>query len=284
MPFHSKHFPNSLFFMSNYDPFHIYTKRSKSTQKGQVLRKKIPNYIGYCFTDEELERAIAGLEARGYHIFKPGVNPQQPVQKRLEHSFLYTNIDLGSLQYQDQTVYNYKFSNLWPIIVGDFYDILAIDNLRVQTCNFYISLVGFTFGGSITSSTQNATFNIGVSVTTPLNYNNIAYNIVTRFTADHSLLLSCQSFNRQSILIGEHATQSSTNGLRISNHPIGGLPVPYLNYTNIQQIAILTALRNQDFTVFDPLIASWRSETPADNVTIEHHQFSILVSLAIDYT
>ena len=54
--------------MSNYDPFRIYNKRSKSSHKGQVLRKKIPNWIGYCFTDEELERAINSLEARGYHL------------------------------------------------------------------------------------------------------------------------------------------------------------------------------------------------------------------------
>ena len=133
--------------MSNYDPFQIFTKRSKPTHKGQVLRKKIPNYIGYCFTDEELERAIDGLAARGYHIYRPGVNPERQILKHLEHTYIYSNINLGNLNYLHNTQYIYHFSDIWQYVINDFADILAIDHLRVQQCHFFVALVSYNFGG-----------------------------------------------------------------------------------------------------------------------------------------
>ena len=114
--------------MSNYDPFKIYSKRSKSTHKGQVLRKKIPNYIGYCFTDEELERAIQGLEARGYHIFAPGI--------RLPQTIFYTNvyiIDTGSLNFPNiNDVLTVKFHVVWNIVFNDFSRYLQIDQINLM--------------------------------------------------------------------------------------------------------------------------------------------------------
>lgn len=263
--------------MSNYDPFQIYTKRSKSTHKGQVLRKKIPNYIGYCFTDEELERAIDGLAARGYHIFKPGVNPERFILKHLEHTYVYSNINLVDLNYAQNSQYTYHFSDIWSNVINDYADILAIDDTRVQQFSFYVGLISYHFGG------QNNPATVGTTATFHFYYDD-------DLIPDLDTTINIYNSNQQRLSFGAFSfnfqKRATINGISLN---LGNKSVfqdrPYLNMTESQQPAILTALRNQDYQTFDPDILSWSItfQNQAATLTIDNHFISVVIGLGIKY-
>ena len=234
--------------MSNYDPFQLYTNKQKKTHQGQVIRKKIPNYIGYCFTNEELDRAIEGLKARGYHIYEPGVNPERQFLKHLEHTYIYPNIDLGNLQYANQTQYTYNFSDIWPLVINDYSDILSIDNLRVQQCHFFVSLISYSFGGMIafTGNSGIVSFSIYYDPTSVFPDESFGAS-----TATTQWAFGASSFSDQ------YALKTQTR--LIKSQKVVATNIPYLNITERQQVAILTALRTEDYNVFDPQLLKWES-------------------------
>ena len=268
--------------MSNYDPFRIYNKRSKSSHKGQVLRKKIPNWIGYCFTDEELERAINSLEARGYHIYRPGVSSPQTIIK----SDVYV-ISLGNLTFQNlNDTFSLQFSTLWNLIFFDFYNFLQIDPVRTSNVLFGIDILSINLYGrfQLPNAINNA-FDLNFYFFDPNSPIDITNQQVSLAADSYSNIFSIQSSTHNNLL-GIYKVTDYNNVVRgIANvfQKQEATNSPYL-YTIIrQQPAILTALRTQDYNTFDPILfnVQFTGAVPGP-LSISHSNYTVRVYLQYD--
>ena len=241
--------------MSNYDPFQIYTKRSRSTHKGQVLRKKIPNYIGYCFTNEELDRAIEGLIARGYRIFKPG----QRLSSKVFYSQVY-NISSGSLTFDNlNDIKTVQFSTLWANIYNDFSPYLQVDPIRTSNVIFRVDIISinlfnlFQLPNASNSDTEILFYFFDPEAVIDITDSSVRFN-----SSSSNSSYSLQSLDNANLLAIYNILNAASRRAASTNiiAKLENTGEPYLNTIIRQQSAILTALKNQDYTVFNPSLFS----------------------------
>lgn len=259
--------------MSNYDPFQLYTRRQKSTHQGQVIRKKIPKYYGRCYTNEELEEAIAGLKARGYRIFNPG----QPisVSQEMTRAFVYPHITASSFTINRNETFDIKFHNFWPNIKTDFSDILRIDNLRVSNLYFEVSLVSLIIRG-FTKSNPDAPLSLRIQTSS---LGDTKPFTVYEETGADTYLEYVSYLNDRMFIIKNLGADIIDYDLPFMNDN----PTPFLNYVSRQQVAILTALRDNDYLVFDPQIFAIKEDDTQPSITIGNVILCIFVKLHIKF-
>lgn len=273
--------------MSNYDPFQIYKRDTTRSHNGQVLRKKIPKHLGTVLTQEQYDEVINILIGRGYKVFPPSDDPTLHVLKSLTSVYVYPNIDLGTVVYQSDTTLGYYFHDIWPVIKNDFSTILAINNLRVQSVNFFTGLISFDLGDFAINNLEtsgNPYLDFQFSDVQPTVYPvQIQFSTNTSLSLQHNFHIGFSSYTNQQYV--QYCWTGNTAQYQFIG-PFYNPPLvqPYLNFSQRQQIAILTALRNSDFNAFDHHYLAWSlNNVTSGNLTIDHHHFNIIVGLAIDY-
>lgn len=141
--------------MSNYDPFHLYSRSQKSTHKGQVLRKKFYPYLGSTFTDETIQRVIKSLEERGYRIFPPG-RPFPSKPDFIFRNLIYT-LDTGVIDLlSPNQYYDLPFSLLWDAIFPSFSDILNPPLNRVSDFQILVNIISINLFGTFSYTSSGA--------------------------------------------------------------------------------------------------------------------------------
>lgn len=274
--------------MSSFDPFGIYHRETKKSHKGQIIRKKFSE-LPTVYTNEQLDNVISVLIGRGFRVFPPGVDPAAGIIQKLSHTFIYPNIDLGQYIYNQDSTVEFRFSDLWPNIKNDFGDILSIPNLRVKNLNFYTALVSFDFGTvqDIDMSTNAMAYmDINLSDVLQQQYNLRFYvrqNYLNAY-GPNEYSYWCSSVNPNEVHVCQSAPSVQENSYEVKPAPYSpALSVPYLNYTERNQIATLTALRNDDFTVLNPLYLQWTLSPFTGSFSVYHHHLTVIVGLSIDY-
>lgn len=218
--------------------------------------------------------------------YKYPIPPPPPELKNLSHTFTYPNINLGILEYSFSDSYQYKFQDIWDQVIGDFSDILSIDNLRVQNVFFYVSLVSFAFGGATAAEGYDAEDNhlasFGIDTTDqatqPYDYQ-FTLNL-EQYGGPPNVGFGVLS-NNNTIAIG----YSGYDGYIQQIFKLGMTNQPFLNMFLRQQVAILTALREKDYDAFNPTLLKWTllSLDGQETLSMSNHAITIQISLSIDY-
>ena len=240
-------------------------------QKGRVLQQSprmMFNSPNVMISKTVLDNYYQTLLNYKYPIPEP-----DPELKVLSHTYTYPNIDLGPLEYTLNSNYSYSFSDIWPNVMVDFEDILAIENLRIQNLYFYVSLVGFSFGGQVTydnyksSTSYSQTFDINTTDNSNPPDFQCTFDVKKKNGLDAIVGFGALSFNNS------YALQLSQNEMTKVNKE-SMTDQPFLNMYVRQQPAMLTVLREENYDIFNPILLNWihTDMHGVDGITLDIHQ------------
>lgn len=265
-----------------FDPYNIYKRQIRSSHSGQVLRKKLRRKSGKVYTNEELISAIPPLRALGYHVEKGKFYSTQITS----WSDTYI-LDTGSVVFSDTSATPFLFSTIWSDIKSDFQDCLSIDPLSVINLLFEIDLLSINLYGSYQTSGTVTFPSIGLYIADPSKaISSGVWSSLTISNPSNNFNVSFSSYSDSSVYLTESSTRSDTlfwgyagfvtkNEIQDSN---------YLNVIQRGQPAIITALRNDDYSVFNPplfyMFMSQAAQTPA---TISNSFITFQVKMIVEH-
>lgn len=256
MQFHSKVF-TSLFFMSRFDPFDLYSHRQKYSHEGQILRKK-PVKTNYAISREMIKEAQRILTAVGMYNQIPTPSPQ-PVLRT------YTNLLNSSYTGHGQLLtgdFSFKISNIFSDVSGirsAFDNVLNAEGtlssfhvtIILNSLSYFDSEVG---AGSFTLKTPNLTSTQEFSTT---------YRSVGTWLPASSNSYIFQAAN----YINEYYYTNVDNGL--------------LSRVTSQTTEAYNALKNVDFTNWNPELFS---VTVTPHSGFEIFSYSFTINMVANYT
>jgi len=233
-----------------FDPYNIYNRSTHKSHKGQVLQKRIPRYEGKAFTNEELEQAIPALRAAGYYVNR------RPLSKSAFRDIIYP-LNLGIFYLTDiASPVSLNWSDVWPTIKPDFESLLNIDPILVDSILFKIDVLSFSLEGQMNFArhgTSSPTFYF-IDPNSAISFPQDTTQYAMQQNDPSIYSLSC--YSDTDVLMFRCLTQAG-----YSENEIGQVSIvnklentdnPYLYTITRQQPAILTALRNDDYSVFNP--------------------------------
>lgn len=235
--------------MSNYDPFRLYVRSQRSSHKGQVLRKKYYPYFGCVFTDEEVERVIKSLTDRGYNIFPPGSFPSG------SNSFSHDTVgvfNIGEISFPlpSPSELSFSFSTLWNVVEPEFSEILDASPDSISSFVFRIDILSINSWGPFSLS-YSSSGNSSISLYFKDASQSIIYMPTTSIAGAGDNHISVQSLN----------TQKCLNFSLVTNYKFTeelskkeGLDSPYLISYIETDPTIIVALKNKDYSVFNPVL------------------------------
>lgn len=267
-----------------FDPYNIYKRQIRSSHSGQVLRKKIRRKSGKVYTNEELESAIPPLRALGYNVRKGNFYATQITS----WSDVY-NLDMGSVIFLNNLALPVLFSSIWPDIKSDFQDCLKIDPLSVVNLLFEIDLISINLYGQYNPTGTSHRFpalNLYIS-----NSSDRISAIPPSGSPDlkvpsSNFNISFRSFSNSQIFLSESCILSTNDLWGYTNilTKKETLNSTYLNVIQRSQPAIITALRNDDYSVFDPtLFYSYISNGNQLPATISNSFLTLQVKMIIEH-
>lgn len=137
--------------MSNYDPFRIYSRSNKASNKGQVLRKKYYPFLGNTFTQVDIQRVIDSLEQRGYTISPPGTYISHTVSRDLLYMFSPGQVSIESIGESSFL----PFESLWDSVFPELSSYFSVDPESVSNFVFAIDIISVTCYGDISLPNSN---------------------------------------------------------------------------------------------------------------------------------
>lgn len=262
--------------MSVYDPFRLYTHHQKKSHDGQVIRKKLIPPQNYAISEEMLKQAQEILIKAGIRGFNSSST------KRLFQFKQYTDIEEINFQIPPgQSSSNFQFSNFWDAIKGDFAPIYnTVSPLSVINISFIINLNSVTFGPTIQSSDSQQS-----TVWTRFEFQGYLTPSGTYgpTLGRGRLNLSCTSYSQTNWLRESDVPQGSDGGGFVQKQT----PTSHNFLTSItnNSPAILTVLKNSDYTVFNPnLFGVYFDNVSAETTfTISNVIYNLTVELAVEY-
>lgn len=235
--------------MSNYDPFRLYVRSQRSSHKGQVLRKKYYPYFGNAWTDEDLNRVMKSLEDRGYNIFPPGAFPS------VSNSFSHDTVgifNIGAITFPSPSPSElaFSFSTLWNVVEPEFSEILDASPDSITQFSFRIDIISINSWGVFELPSYNSN-NSSISLYFQDSSKSITYMPSCPIGPGSRNHLSLQSLNNQTLLNFSHIyNYSYTEELSKKE----GLDSPYLVSYIETDPTIIVALKNKDYSVFNPIL------------------------------
>lgn len=137
--------------MSNYDPFRLYSRSQKASNKGQVLRKKYYPFLGNTFTQADIQRVIDSLEQRGYTISPPGTYISHTVSKDLLYMYSPGQVSIESIGESSFL----PFASLWDSVFPELSSYLSVDPESVSNFIFAIDIISVICYGDISMPNSN---------------------------------------------------------------------------------------------------------------------------------
>lgn len=240
--------------MSNYDPFRLYVRSQRSSHKGQVLRKKYYPYFGNVFTDEDIQRVINSLTDRGYNIFPPGTFPSG------SNSFFHDTVgtlNLGEISFPSPhpSELSLSFSTLWNVVEPEFSEILDVSPDSITRFEFHIDIISINSWGAFYYP-QNNPYNFAISLYFQDQSKSINYLKSQRIARDPQNHISVQSLSSQSAI---HFSYANTTSVTEEFSKKEGLDTPYLYSYHETDPSIIVALKNKDYSVFNPVLYNFVS-------------------------
>lgn len=259
--------------MSVYDPFRLYTHHQKKSHDGQVIRKKLIPPQNYAISEEMINQAKNILIKAGIRGFNSSI-PQRLVLFKN-----YPNIENVNLSIAPgESNLALLFSGFWDVIKGDFASIYNnVDPLSVKNIAFTIQLNSFIIGPRIETigSSANITFGLtfdGVSVE------------YTRTFLTGWMCIGCFSYTTQKFFLEINTPNSSSDNSILQNKNTETAE-PYLTSVTNHSPAILTAIKNSDYNVFNPqfLLLSFNNASTSPFV-VSNVIYNLTVGLAVEYS
>lgn len=259
--------------MSIYDPFRLYTHHQKKSHDGQVIRKKLIPPQNYAISEEMLKQAQEILIKAGIRGFNSSTPQRLFIYKN------YPNIEHTNLQIPSgQSSFELTFSGFWDIIKNDFASIYnTVDPLSVKNIQFIIRLNSFIMGPRIETIGSTA------SIKFRLTFDGVSVEYERNFLTGW-MCIGCFSYTTQKYFLEINTPSSATDNSLLANKDTETAE-PYLSSVTNNSPAILTALKNSDYAVFNPqlFLVSFNNSS-ASPFHISNVIYNLTVGLAVEYS
>lgn len=260
--------------MSVYDPFQLYTHHQKKSHDGQIIRKKLTPPPNYAISEEMVKQAQEILIKAGIRGFNSLANKRLFIFKQYPYIFQ-DNLDIGNAE----TTVTFSFSSFWDAIKADFAPIYnTVLPISVKQISFEVYLNSVIFGPY---STSNGSYNVQYGFAFD-GYSTPSSSTYSSYLSSSHFYISLSSINTSQFLIEiDGQGQSDSGGFVNKNTETSH---PYLTYVLNQSPAILTVLKNSDYTVFNPDLIQTIFKHPGNGIlTISKVIYSVTVALAVEY-
>lgn len=262
--------------MSVYDPFGLYQHHQKKSHDGQVLRKKLIPPQNYAISEEMLKQAQEILIKAGIRGFNSSVPQRLFIFKQ------YPNLSTANFELPPaiETNLSFQFSNFWDIIKNDFAPIYnTVSPLSVTNISFIINFNSIIFGPS---ATVQAPTNLFIRVQFDGYSTPSGTPFAPQIQSGHTYI-SFSSYDSISFIREQDvATNVDGGGFVTKQTPTSH---PFLSSVQNRSPAILTALKNSDYSVFNPtlIICLLRNLSDQYSVTFSNVIYNFSVELAVEY-
>ena len=263
----------SFLSMSVYDPFRLYAHHQKKSHDGQVIRKKLIPPQNYAISEEMLKQAQEILIKAGIRGFNSSL-PQRLFIFKNYPNIEHTNLSIVS----GDSNLSLQFSGFWDVIKNDFASIYNnVDPLSVKNIEFTIQLNSFIFGPQVQTigSTANLTFHF--------TFDGFSKEWTIPCLSGR-MCVGCISYTTQQCFVEIQAPHNASDTTILSTKDTETTH-PYLSSVTNNSPAILTALKNSDYTVFNPqlLLTSFNNASTSPFI-ISNVIYNLTVGLAVEYS
>lgn len=260
--------------MSLYDPFRLYTHHQKKSHDGQVIRKKLIPPQNYAISEEMLKQAQEILIKAGIRGFNSSI-PQRLFNFKNYPNIEHTNLSIPS----GESTIQLLFSGFWDVIKQDFASIYnTVDPLSVKNIEFSIQLSSCILGPQI--QTIGSSANLRILFT----FDGVSAKGTNAPFSSGQMCVGCFSYTAQQYLYILQAPNSSSDASYFVNKNTETTH-PYLASVTNNSPAILTALKNSDYAVFNPqlLLISFNNSS-ASPFIISNVIYNLTVGLAVEFS
>lgn len=260
--------------MSVYDPFRLYTHYQKKSHDGQVIRKKLIPPQNYAISEEMLKQAQEILIKAGIRGFNSSVSHRLfkfQTYPNLEH----TNLSIPS----GQSTLQLQFSLIWDAVKNDFASIYNdVDPLSVRDIEFQVQLNSFILGPQIQTIGPSSVINF------QFDFDGVSRQINNVPFSSGRGTIGFFSYTTQQYYFDLQTPNSSSDSSVLSNKDTETTH-PYLSSVINRSPAILTALKNSDYAVFNPqfLLISVNN-TSSSPYILSNVIYNVTVGLAVEYS
>lgn len=260
--------------MSIYDPFRLYTHHQKKSHDGQVIRKKLIPPQNYAISEEMLKQAQEILIKAGIRGFNSSINQRLFIYQNypnIEH----TNLSINS----GQSDLALTFSGFWDVIKSDFSSIYdSVDPLSVKNIEFKINLNSFIMGPQIQTIGSSAVINFTFT------FDGVSRSINNVPFGSGRMTIGCFSYTTQKYYFDLQTPNSSSDSSVLSDKDTE-TSHPFLSSITNNSPAILTALKNSDYDVFNPLLLlSHFNNQSTSPFILSNVIYNLTVGLAVEYS
>lgn len=234
--------------MSNYDPFRIYARSQKASNKGQVLRKKYYPFLGNTFTQSDIQRVIDSLEQRGFTIKPPGAYLSSTKSHDTVGTFNVGEYTFPSISAPELS---FSFSTLWNVVAPEFAELLDASPDSIINFEFRLDIISLSSWGVIYFPSNNG-YQTHISLYFKDASKAIDYMPQNTLTSGVNRYFTVQSFNNEKLLNFSFVTSAPSEITKKE-----GLDSPYLMSYIETDPTIIVALKNKDYSVFNPVLYSF---------------------------
>ena len=239
--------------MSNYDPFRLYSRQKTSSHKGQVLRKKFYPVLGDTYTREDLQRVIAALTAQGYQVYFPGA-PPPPLPSSHQTVFRDTVglLDIGqiTIPIMSTAPISFFFSTLWDAAEPEFSSFLNASPDSISNFQFQIDILSISSWGVVNTDPLSSPFSMSLYFIDDTKSITFMPHVQSLSRGDYHI--SVQSLNNETVLHFTSFYQKDTYPDEILKKE--GLESPFLISYLETNSSLITALKNKDYSSFNPIL------------------------------
>lgn len=269
--------------MSNYDPFRIYARSHKASNKGQVLRKKYYPFLGNTFTQSDIQRVIDSLEQRGYTISPPGKSLSN---NHFSHDLLYI-FNVGTINFSSNEAH-FSFHSLWEEVQPHFLSYLNVDPSSVSDFMFQVSVISIDCWGTMghTPFVSNLTNSISLFFQDPGKAVTLTPHPPVPINPEKSHYFSIQSLDNNValstyIIYNEFNTNPLTFNQAIQKQE--SVNSSYLaTFENVDP-SLIPTLKDKDYSGFDPILYNFQlGGTAPPPFTIENSSALFYIQLQYD--
>lgn len=264
--------------MSNYDPFRIYARSHKASNKGQVLRKKYYPFLGNTFTQSDIQRVIDSLEQRGYNIFPPGAFPPSSHETIFHDTVGVLSIGQITFPSNSSSPLSFLFSTLWDIIEPEFAPILNVSPDSISNFEFRIDIISINSWGNILCSSSTSTFPISLYFKDEAKSITFMPSIYIHSNDDYHI--SVQSLNSSIVLNFTSVNKQDSFEDQIPKKE--GLDTSYLMGYLETNPSLITALKDKDYSSFNPILYNFSYTPPPSNVGFPNNSVTFHIHLQYD--
>lgn len=259
--------------MSNYDPFRIYSRSQKASYKGQVLRKKYYPILGNTFTQSDIQRVIDSLEQRGFTISPPGTI----FSRALFHDTVgIFNVGEITFPSNSPSPLSFFFSTLWNVVEPEFAPLLNASPDSISNFQFQIDIISINSWGKFKST--KSSFSISLYFQDAAKSITFMPSVYVSDGEDYHI--SVQSLSNQSVLNFTSVHNQDLYDDVLSKKE--GNDTSYLMSYLETNSSLITALKNKDYSSFDPALYNFSFPSSSGNLTLSNNFVTFHLHLQYD--